>query len=73
MNMHSNLKQIADERGLSIRQISRDIDYRFATVRQLYNNEMKHYPRDLIGKLCEYLGVEIKDLLVLREDTKTFK
>lgn len=71
LRVHSNLKQILDERNLSIRKVSHDIDYRFGTVRQMYNDETKHYPEELLSKLCEYLNVEIKDLLVLREDNET--
>ena len=68
LKLHSNLKEILDDRKLSIRQVSRDIDYRFASVRQLYNNEMKHYPEDLVAKLCEYLKINISDLLYLKEE-----
>lgn len=66
LEIHSNLKELLDERNISIRQVSRDIDYRFATIRQMYNDEMKHYPKDLISKLCEYLEVGIDDLLKLK-------
>ena len=68
LKLHSNLKEILDDRKLSIRQVSRDIDYRFASVRQFYNDEMKHYPEDLFTKLCEYLKINIADLLYLKED-----
>ena len=71
LDLHSNLKEVLDGRNLSIRQVARDIDYRFATVRQMYNDEMKHYPKDLIGKLCEYLDVGISDLLKLKDESKT--
>ncbi|MGE7650477.1 helix-turn-helix domain-containing protein [Peribacillus frigoritolerans] len=64
-NINSNLKQILDQRNISIRQVSRDIDYRFDSVRQLYNNENKNYPRELLTKLCVYLNVTPGELLVL--------
>ncbi|MEV2878322.1 helix-turn-helix transcriptional regulator [Paenibacillus larvae] len=66
--MHSNLKSIADKNGRSIRQIAKDIDYRFETIRQLYNDESKHYPKELLTKLCNYFNCEIGELLVLKED-----
>ncbi|WP_338532586.1 helix-turn-helix transcriptional regulator [Paenibacillus peoriae] len=66
MLIHSNLKTIADSRGLTVRQIARDIDYRFESVRTMYNDEMERYPRDLLAKLCSYLGVGIDELLTLR-------
>ncbi|MBU9705901.1 helix-turn-helix transcriptional regulator [Paenibacillus sp. AK121] len=66
MLIHSNLKAIADARGLTVRQIARDIDYRFESVRTMYNDEMERYPRDLLAKLCSYLDVGIDELLTLR-------
>jgi len=68
MLMHSNLKTILDDRKLSIRQVARDIDHRFGSVRQMYNNEMERYPRDLLSKLCTYLDVTPNDLLKLKKD-----
>jgi DNA-binding Xre family transcriptional regulator len=64
--IHSNLKAIADARSLTVRQIARDIDYRFESVRTMYNDEMERYPRDLLAKLCSYLDVGIDELLTLR-------
>ncbi|WP_373232096.1 helix-turn-helix domain-containing protein [Cohnella sp.] len=68
--IHSDLKRIADERGLSIRQIAKDIDYRFDSVRQLYNDEMERYPRVLLAKLCDYLNVT-PDILLKHEKEPT--
>lgn len=65
----SNLKEIIDSRGLSIRKVAGDLDYRFETVRRMYNNDLKHYPEDLIDKLCSYLGVEVGELLEHKKDT----
>lgn len=62
--IRSNLKPLIDTRGISIRQLARDIDYRFESVRQLYNDEMERYPRDLLGRICAYLDVSISELLV---------
>jgi len=68
--IRSNLKPILDERELSIRQVSRDLDYGFETVRKLYNDEMERYPRDLLTKLCDYLEVGIEQLLVYEEQSE---
>ena len=68
MRIKSNLKKILDSRDLTIRQVSRDIDYRFDSVRQLYNDEIERYPRDLLSKLCTYLNVTPNDLLKLEKD-----
>jgi DNA-binding Xre family transcriptional regulator len=69
--INSRLNVIMDERNLSIRQVARDIDYRFDSVRQLYNNENKTYPRELLAKLCKYLEVTPGDLLYLEEEEKS--
>lgn len=65
MPVRSNLKEILDERRISIRQVARDIDYRFESVRQMYNNETDRYNRELLAKLCDYLQVDISDLIKL--------
>lgn len=64
----SKLKPMVDERGLSIRQVAKDIDYRFETVRQMYNDESRQFPRDLLVKLCAYFGCTISELLEYTEE-----
>ncbi|MCD9024336.1 helix-turn-helix domain-containing protein [Cohnella silvisoli] len=69
MNLiRSNLKPLADARGVSIRKIAQDIDYRFESVRTMYNDEMERYPRDLLAKLCVYFGVTVAELLTLVDE-----
>ncbi|WP_350253572.1 helix-turn-helix domain-containing protein [Bacillus halotolerans] len=64
----SNLKHILDERKISIRQLSRDIDHEYPTVRKLYHDEMERYPRELLDKLCAYLNIELQELLIFEKD-----
>lgn len=66
----SNLKQILDEEGISIRQLAEmsNGDLKFETLRRLYNDTTKQYQRDTIGKICEILNIEISKLLVLVDD-----
>ncbi|MET3658508.1 helix-turn-helix domain-containing protein [Sporosarcina psychrophila] len=59
----SNLKAILDEREISIRQLSQAIDYRFESVRNLYNDDMERLPKDLLYRVCTYLEIEIGELL----------
>ncbi|MEC1539773.1 helix-turn-helix transcriptional regulator [Bacillus subtilis] len=63
----SNLKHILDERKISIRQLSRDIDHEYPTVRKLYNDEMERYPRELLDKVCIYLNIELQELLIFEK------
>ncbi|MEK5396004.1 helix-turn-helix domain-containing protein [Paenibacillus sp. FSL K6-2859] len=63
MYLRSNLKALADSHGISIRELARDIDYRFDSVRIMYNDEMERYPRELLSKLCVYFSVTAAELL----------
>ncbi|MBU8716584.1 helix-turn-helix domain-containing protein [Bacillus subtilis] len=64
----SNLKHILDERKISIRQLSREIDHEYPTVRKLYRDEMERYPRDLLDKVCIHLNIELHELLIFQKD-----
>ncbi|MCY8063870.1 helix-turn-helix transcriptional regulator [Bacillus spizizenii] len=63
----SNLKPILNERKISIRKLSRDIDHEYPTVRKLYHDEMERYPRDLLDKVCTYLNIELRELLIFEK------
>ncbi|WP_345806195.1 helix-turn-helix domain-containing protein [Bacillus subtilis] len=63
----SNLKLILDERKISIRKLSRDIDHEYPTVRKLYHDEMERYPRELLDKVCTYLNIELQELLIFQK------
>ncbi|CDV96334.1 Cro/C1-type HTH DNA-binding domain [Desulfitobacterium hafniense] len=68
--IRSRLKEIADSRELSIREIARGSDCHFEIVRRLYNDTMERYPRDVIDKLCTYLDVEVGELLTHEKSTE---
>ena len=53
MRASSNLKAILDERNISIQQFARDTGLKFETLRRLYNNNIKQFQRDTIGRVCE--------------------
>jgi DNA-binding Xre family transcriptional regulator len=63
----SNLKPILDEKDISIRQLAKDTDLKFETLRRMYHDETKQYNKEMIAKVCEVLEVEISDLLILEE------
>jgi DNA-binding Xre family transcriptional regulator len=63
----SELKKILDERGISIRQLAADTEIPFETIRRLYNDTTVRYERNTIGTVCDILGIEINELLVLVE------
>lgn len=57
---------------ISLRQLSKEIDHGFETVRKLYNDEMERYPRDLLYKLCLYFDCTIEDLLKLEKNENSY-
>lgn len=65
--VRSNLKAIMDNKQLTIRQLARDIDHRPESVRQMYNDELERYPRELLTKLCKYFNVTPGELLKLEK------
>jgi len=65
--VYSNLKTILDERGISIRELSRMTDYRMESVRQMYNDTMERYPREMIYRICKVLDVRPCDLIKFGE------
>lgn len=65
--VNSNLKQILDERKISIRKLAKDTDLKFETLRRMYNNDTKQYNREMLAKVCEVLNIKISELLILDE------
>lgn len=63
----SNLKPLLDERKISIRQLSKEINHEYPTVRKLYRDEMERYPRELLDKVCTYLNIELHELLIFQK------
>jgi DNA-binding Xre family transcriptional regulator len=76
----SELKKILDKREISIRKFAEmtkpftvdQTGVKFETLRRLYNDETMQYQRDTIGVVCQTLGIELSDLLILidKEDDK---
>lgn len=65
MEIKSNLLSILNEKGITIRQLAKDIDYRYETVRSLCHNQIERLPLDLLAKVCEHLNAKIEDILKL--------
>jgi DNA-binding Xre family transcriptional regulator len=68
MRAKSNLKVVLDKRNISIRKFAEDTGLQFETLRRLYNDDTKQYQRETIGRICEVLGVEINDILILIDE-----
>lgn len=68
MRAKSKLKNILDERELSIRKCAEMADLKVETVRRMYNDTTMQYQRDTLGALCKALECNIGDLLEIVED-----
>lgn len=68
--IRSKLKDIADARELSIRQIARESGCHFEIIRRMYNDTMERYPRDVLDKLCTYLDIGMGELLEHKKDAE---
>ncbi|QPQ29992.1 helix-turn-helix domain-containing protein [Lysinibacillus sp. JNUCC 51] len=68
MRAKSTLKNVLDERGLSISKCAEMAGLKKETVRRLYNDTTMQYQRDTLGALCKALDVEISDILTLVEN-----
>jgi DNA-binding Xre family transcriptional regulator len=69
--LKSNLKEILDDRRITIREFSRMADFRFESCRQMYHGTMTRFPGELIEKACKVLNVTPNDLFVFVEEDKT--
>lgn len=68
VKIKSNLQPILDERGISVLKLSKDIEYRYESVRKMYNDDVEHFPKNLILKLCTYLNVVPGDLIIIEKE-----
>lgn len=71
--LQSNLKSILTLKGITIREFSRRIDYRFETVRQLANNELARLPVELIERTCIELNVTLNELFTITATNEEVK
>jgi DNA-binding Xre family transcriptional regulator len=67
--IRSNLKEIMENHDpkLSIRQLAKDVNYHFDSIRRMYKDDMVQYPRDLLQKLCTHFNVQPGQLIVFDE------
>lgn len=66
-----HVKEMADARRMSIRELSRRVDYRFETVRNVYHNEydkILRIPRELIERLCREFNCSVGELMTIEGD-----
>ena len=67
MRVNCMLKPIIDGRNISIRKVAADTGINFESLRRIYNNDTERFPKEILAKLCEYLDVDISDILKLED------
>ncbi len=67
MPVKLRLKEILDEKGISQRKLALAIDVRPATINHLCKDDVNAVYLDTLDKICEYLKIELSELVV-RED-----
>ncbi|SFS47270.1 helix-turn-helix domain-containing protein [Marininema halotolerans] len=69
VKIRSGLKEFADRRGLSIRQIAEEIGMAksWESVRRFASNESTKYSRDILEKLISRYDCDLEELLIVEK------
>jgi len=65
------VKEIAQERNISMMKLSRMSDVSFNTIRRIFKQPDKPVNTDTLDKLSRALGVSVNDLMIQLEDPPT--
>lgn len=68
MRAKSTLKEVLDEKEISIRKCAELANLPVETVRRMYNDTTMQYQRNTLGALCKALNVQLSDILTLTEE-----
>lgn len=68
MRAKSTLKEVLDEKEISIRKCAEMANLPVETVRRMYNDTTMQYQRNTLGALCKALNVQLSDILTLTEE-----
>ncbi len=66
------LKELMDDKDISINEMSRYAKVRYETVRKYYNNDCYWYDAEILAKFCYVLECNINELLIY-ESKKTLQ
>lgn len=59
----SLLKELLAKHNVSLRQLAREIDWDYESLRRLYNDEMDRYPRELLQRIIDRFNCKIDDII----------
>lgn len=57
-----HLKEIMDEKGISLKQLAHDIGVSYGTIEKYYSNSVKRFDVKNMTKICYYLNVDYGDI-----------
>ncbi|PTM50453.1 helix-turn-helix domain-containing protein [Desmospora activa] len=71
VKIRSGLKEFAQNRGLTIRQVAKDIgmESSWESVRRFANNESTKYSRDILERLMNRYDCRLDELLIVEKET----
>lgn len=61
------LKEIMDNKGVSISELSRMANIKYDIVKRYYNGEITRYDSEILKKICIYLECDITDLIKIKQ------
>lgn len=61
------VKEVMDNKGISISELSRKANIKYDIVKRYYNGEMLRYDSEVLKKFCVYLVCKIEDLIKIKE------
>ncbi|MDP9383183.1 MAG: helix-turn-helix transcriptional regulator [Chloroflexota bacterium] len=67
----NNLSTILGARRMSVAQLSRGANIRYATAHSFYEGKTTRFDAEVLDRLCRFLGVQVGDLLEYRPDEES--
>ncbi len=61
------VKEVMDNKGVSISELSRMADIKYDIVKRYYNGEITRYDSEILKKICVYLECDITDLIKIKQ------
>ena len=62
-NISCKLKDIMDEKKISIYRLSHDSNIKYEIIKRYYDNDIQRFDSDILAKICFCLGCDIGSLL----------
>ena len=57
-----HLKEIIDNRGISIKQMARELNMQYGMLKRYCSDDIKRFDVEVITKICFYLDIDYRDI-----------